>query len=559
MAPEGLHADDERIVLRPGAMILLWSAVFVALYLTSLHSYLLFHSITELFSIVVAFCIFILAWNSRTFTKNTFLLFIGITYLFVGSLDLIHTLAYPGMGVFPDHGTNLATQLWIAARYLESISLLVATLLIGRSLDLRRLFAGYAVVFSLIALSIFSWSTFPDCYVEGQGLTTFKVFSEYLISIILVASIIMLRRKRTAFDPAVLNLLTASIILTIASELAFTLYVDPYGLFNMLGHLLKVASFYLIYEAIVAIGMKKPLCLIFRELRQREQELIKHREHLETLVEARTTELKKKNEELLKALNERVSTEEDKEILQSQLVQAQKMEAIGTLADGIAHDFNNQLTVIQGYTELMMKKVGKDDPLRRYLLQIDKASAQAAGLIEKLLLFSRKKPLAVAPLDLNPTITDLLGMIDRLLGKTIDVALELDPDLGTIKADEGAVEQVVMNLAINARDAMPEGGTITIRTENVVIDEARCANVPDARPGRFVRLSVSDTGCGMDRKTIDRIFEPFFTTKAAADGSGLGLAMVYGLVKRQEGWITVESAPGKGSTFSVYLPAEPGG
>jgi len=265
--------------------ILLGVLLLFGLYLTSLKSYLLFHSLAEIFSIVVACAIFMLVWNARRFLDNTYLLFIGIAYLFIGGLDLIHTLAYKGMGVFQGSGTNLAAQLWIAARYVESLSLLIAPFFLGRKLRLHFLFLGYLLATSLLIMSIFYWNIFPICFVEGMGLTLFKKISEYIISLILFGSIVMLFTKRRDFDASVLRLLITSIILTIVSELAFTFYAHAYGLSNLIGHYLKIISFYLIYKAIIETGLARPYALLFRDLKQSEEALRESEEKYRSMME----------------------------------------------------------------------------------------------------------------------------------------------------------------------------------------------------------------------------------------------------------------------------------
>ncbi|NVL93637.1 MAG: PAS domain-containing sensor histidine kinase, partial [Desulfobacterales bacterium] len=265
--------------------ILFGIALLFGLYLTSLYSYLLFHGLAELFSIVIACGIFMLAWNSRRFLDNTYLLFIGIAYLFIGGLDLIHTLAYKGMGVFPGYDANLSAQLWVAARYVESLSLLIACFFIGRKLKTNLVFLGYISAMFLLLGSIFSWNLFPVCYVEGMGLTPFKKISEYIISLILLASIAMLFKKRYEFNTSVLRLLIASIILTIGSELAFTFYAHAYGLFNLIGHYLKIISFYLIYKAIIETGLARPYALLFKNLKQSEEALRESEEKYRSMME----------------------------------------------------------------------------------------------------------------------------------------------------------------------------------------------------------------------------------------------------------------------------------
>ncbi len=256
---------------RYAPVLFLGVLTLAGLYIISLYNYPLFHSLAELFAIIIAGGIFVVIWNSRRFIDNNYLLFIGIAYLFVAFIDLIHTLAYKGMGVFPAYDANLPTQLWIMARYMESISLLIAPIFLHRKLRPALLFAVYTLITVLLLLSVFYWNIFPTCYIEGQGLTEFKILSEYIISLTLTGSLVSLLINRRSFDNYVLGLLIASIIFTIVSELAFTAYVSVYGFANMLGHLLKLISFYLIYAAILVTGLQKPYNLLFRQLKLSEE------------------------------------------------------------------------------------------------------------------------------------------------------------------------------------------------------------------------------------------------------------------------------------------------
>jgi PAS domain S-box-containing protein len=256
-----------------------------------------------------------------------------------------------------------------------------------------------------------------------------------------------------------------------------------------------------------------------------------------------------------KEVTERKQAEEEKARLEEELRQAQKMEIIGQLAGGIAHDFNNVITIIQLFVESALMTVSKDDPLFRDLNEIKKAASRAAALTRQLLMFSRRHPVNMQTLDFNQIIQTLNGMLKSLVGETISLLNELEPNLWEIEGDQGSLEQVVMNLVVNARDAMPQGGQITIKTENVLVGEEYSRIHSYARAGRFVCLSVKDTGIGIEKESIRRIFEPFFTTKGAGKGTGLGLSVVYGIVKQHGGWIDVESSPGKGAIFRVYLPA----
>ena len=251
---------------------------------------------------------------------------------------------------------------------------------------------------------------------------------------------------------------------------------------------------------------------------------------------------------------ERRQAEMDLRATEDQLRQSQKMESIGTLAGGIAHDFNNLMTAVTGYSELALRSLKADDSLRHKIEEIKKAGERAASLTRQLLAFSRKQMLQPRVLDLNSVITGMGKMLTRVIGEEFDLKIELDASLGQVEADPGQVEQILLNLSVNARDAMPDGGHLTIKTENVYFDAKFSQRRSVVEPGHYVMLSVSDNGCGMDAETQTHIFEPFFTTKEVGKGTGLGLSTVYGIVKQSGGSIWVYSEIDRGSTFKIYLP-----
>gem|GEM_PF-632267 len=247
--------------------------------------------------------------------------------------------------------------------------------------------------------------------------------------------------------------------------------------------------------------------------------------------------------------------EADRERFHAQLLQSQKMEAVGLLAGGVAHDFNNLLTTITGYTDLGLQHAGgPDGPLREALTEVRLAAERAAALTRQLLLFSRRQPLAFAPVDLAERVEPLLKMLRRVIGEDVEVRTDIAPGLWPVRADGMSVDQLLMNLAINARDAMPEGGRLSIAVANAEVSEAAAEAHPEAAPGRYVRITVADTGVGMDPETLARVFEPFFTTKDPGHGTGLGMSVAHGIARQHGGWIQAESGPGEGTRFHVFLP-----
>jgi signal transduction histidine kinase/ActR/RegA family two-component response regulator len=245
----------------------------------------------------------------------------------------------------------------------------------------------------------------------------------------------------------------------------------------------------------------------------------------------------------------------DRLSLEQQLRQAQKMESVGQLAAGVAHDFNNILTIIQGHTELLLADAALPRGMVESLKHVSSAASRAANLTRQLLTFSRRQVMQPRILDLNEVVGNVTKMLNRILGENISLQCNYSTNLPSVLADVGMMEQLILNLAVNARDAMPRGGQLIISTFAAEIDENYTLSHAEARPGQFVCLGITDTGCGMDDATIRRIFEPFFTTKEVGKGTGLGLATVYGIVKLHGGWIEVESRVGMGSTFTIFLPA----
>ena len=258
-------------------------------------------------------------------------------------------------------------------------------------------------------------------------------------------------------------------------------------------------------------------------------------------------------------LTERRRAEEQKAQLEAQLLQAQKMESIGRLAGGVAHDFNNMLGVILGYAALIRSRLPAEDPLAADVTDIERAAIHARDVTRQLLAFSRKQIIVPKPVNLNQLVAETQKTLSRLIGEDIELRFQPGPDLWQVKVDASQVDQILMNLAVNARDAMPDGGRLMIETANVQLDEAYCRQHVGSRPGAYVLLAVSDNGVGMDRETLAHAFEPFFTTKEFGKGTGLGLATVYGVVAQNDGFLSAYSEPGQGTTLKIYLPRLLGG
>jgi signal transduction histidine kinase len=495
---------ERSAVLTKGTFILTGALVLLGLYLTSLYNYLLFHSLAELFAIVVACGVFMVAWNARRFLDNNYLLFIGIAYLFVAGLDLLHTLAYKGMGVFPDYDANLPTQLWIASRYIQSLSLLIAPLFLYRKLKTHLVFLGYAVIISLLLASIFYWRIFPDCYIEGIGLTPFKKISEYLISLILLAASALLLKHRAEFDPGILRLLVLSMALMIGAELAFTFYVSVYGLSNLAGHMLKIVSFYLVYKAMIATALVKPYRVLFRNLKQSEAELRQY-----------THELQARNEEL------------------------------DAFAHTVAHDLRNPLALIISCARVLNAQYGPhlEKEIQELLRMITQTAFKMSNIIDELLLLAevRKARVQAAPLDMATVVGEARQRLAQLM-ETNQVEIE-QPDTWPAAVGYGPwIEEVWANYLSNG---IKYGG-----------QPPRLELGATKQSDGMIRFWVRDNGPGLKPEDQAVLFTPFTRLdQFRATGQGLGLSIVRRIVEKLDGQVGVESEPGQGSLFFFTLPS----
>lgn len=943
--PRNREARETGTVLKTGTYVLIGIAALLLLHLATLHSYTLFHSIAEGFCITISVGMFMFAWNSRRLMDNNYVLFLGIASLFIGLLDGLHALAYKGMGVFDTPGANLATELWILTRYMHAVSFLAALMFVKRVFSPSGVFAAFTVATILSLLSIFHWDIFPDCYVEGTGLTAFKIGSEYVISLIFIASLGAVLAYRRSFDPGVLRLIAGVIVLNVAAELSFTRYLGVNDLFNELGHFFKIAAYYLLYRAVIVTGLEKPYRLMFRDLVQKREELDKanvtlkqhvneqnteiakrkeaererevvveflrranetrtsedlvrmvvgffqqesgcqavairleregdypysyasgfpeefirlesplcrqddqgaplhhdqgkplleclcgsvilgnapssmpfftgrgsfwtnsttklasgtieedlkiqlrnrcnifgyesvaliplrkgeerlgliqlcdpreglfsppvialwerltdylvatltriraeellqrlagrfelltdtaggllrarephkavdslcrkvmeyldcqvffnylldeksgtlhlnafagipqeeaariehldyravcsgesfrkgcpamagddpamfgleaeqieaygirayachplqaeggriigtlsfgarnretfsqedlslmkavtdqvaaavvrlkkeeevrrHRDHLEEIVRERTAELEARNRQLEEEISERMRAEEEKASLENQLIQTQKMEALGRFAGGIAHDLNNMLYPIILNLQMLAREVPFGDSRDQTIRLVLNAAYRQRDLLRQILSFSRRSEQKLEPVSVSGLIQETVNFLRSSLPSTIEVVLTNDARNDTILGNPTQIQQIVMNLCRNAADAIePHTGTIEVALSNADLPDGLAPR--EIQAGEYLQLTVSDNGIGMSPEVMGHIFEPFYTTKDVGKGSGMGLSVIHGIVKAHGGAVRVESEPGKGSMFTVYLP-----
>lgn len=783
--PVTSKAPNEQVV-----RLLVGFFLLLVLYGISTFNYLLFHAFVEFFSILVASGAFVVAWNARKFLRNQYFIVIGTAYLCVALLSLMHLVTYKGMNIIPGIDADEPTQLWIATRYVQSLSLLTAPFLMRRKLSAGWLLTGYVAVAAGVIASILVWPIFPTCFAEGQGLTLFKKASEYINCAILLGSIGLLFKEKEKFETAVFQLLVGSIALAAFSGVVFTFYRSVNDHANLAGHFVMVASFYFMYKAVILTSFLRPYDLLFRELKASEANLLAAQGELERRVEDRTKELAHTTEALRKEVAERVASQEalqvernrlkrimdamevgvcivnsdyeveytnpalerelgvvngrrcyeyfntldgpcswcnrstveagrsvrwewqspfsgkiyelfdmpvsngdgsvsklkiiqditeqyrvrqalreseethrrivetaaegiwvlnagnrtnfvnqrmaeilgytademldrhisdfmdaegramaeaslergrkgaterydfrfvrksgenvwclvstspifghngyggalimvtdltDRIRLEGQLRESQKMEAVGTLAGGIAHDFNNILAAMIGFTEMALDQCDETDPKKRKLTQVLKAGIRGRELVKQILTFSRRSEQQPKTIRVAPVVAEAIKLLKASLSSNIEIDQRIERRGTAVLGDATQIHQVLVNLCSNAIYAMSDnGGTLTITVDERTFKEGDAMPHPDIAPGSYVRLSVGDTGAGMPPEVRERIFEPFFSTKPSGQGTGLGLSVTYGIVRRHNGVICVASEVGKGSTFEVFLPA----
>lgn len=719
--------------------------VVLAIFLVVISNlnFLLFHTLAELFAIIVAVLMCVVAWQMYPFTRNNYLMYLGCGYFWVGALDLLHTLSYKGMNIFNIGIEDAAIQFWITTRYLEAILLLSAPWFLNNKLNYKFVFLGYGAAAIAIYLTI-SLGFLPVTFIEGKGLTSFKITSEYVIIFMLVIAAFYLWSKKQLLDSRIVNIMMLSLMLTMCAELAFTFYINVYGLSNFVGHIFKFFSYWLIFMAMIRTTLHEPFAVMTRsantydavpdatilvdangiihqaniaacdlagankslligesshkwfhpadlnenicpvctssrdglklsgleiEDKNNERWLDYSLSPVESVVDfvgsvetIRNITHRKKIEQQLTDLNELKNSivenlpamlfvkraddhryvewnkaaedltglkreeilgkndydffthdeasfyiEMDKKVISEGLLhdipeepihtkykgirqlhtrkipifnnqgeasyllgisqditskketeemlrRSQKMEAVGQLSGGIAHDFNNQLGIVTGYLEFLKVHLEDEEKQRGWVENASKAAQRCVELTKQLLLFSRAKAPGKKIVDINHVLNEIEDIIEKSVTPEVDIIYQLEPKVWTVAIDQGELEDAVVNMVINSRDAMPDGGNLYLRTSNIYIDNDYVATNPGMKIGEHVMLEVKDSGTGMSDSVVEHVFEPFYTTKPVGKGTGLGLSMVYAFVERYDGSIKINTMVDAGTSIKMYLP-----
>lgn len=489
----------------------IWEIVSIAVIIFAfdliVKDYLFFHTIAELFSISIMFVLFAITWNSLKFLNNSYLILVGVAALFIGILDLLHTLTFTGMNIIKSP-IFFANQFWVATRFFEASVLLLGLLFVpDHKINIKRLLAIYTIVTASIVLAILYFKIFPVSYIPGVGQTTFKIVSEYVIIGILICAMAILTHKKKYFDENTFYLITISIILTVLSEFCFTLYISNFDFVNKLGHILKVLSFFMIYKANIESGFKRPMETFFRDLKASEEKIKDYSIELER-----------------------------------QITMKNRFFSI------ISHDLRNPFTVLFGFSELLLEKHAKyNEKEREEIIQnIYDTSQKTYRLLENLLSWSRTQ---TNTLPFNPLRFDIKNVLDESVilvrnnAKLKEIEMRREYHSDWVMADMDMVEAIMRNLLSNAIKYTPRGGSITIHTH---------------RLNEHIQISVTDTGVGISEEKAKDLFQidKAKSTKGTENetGTGLGLILTAEFVVRNKGKIWVESEKGKGSTFSFTLP-----
>lgn len=486
--------------------IFLFLLLFTVLFFISQYHYLLFHTLSEFFSIIIAFTFFTLAWNSRHLTKDYFYLFIGLAYFFIAFLDLLHTVTYTGMNLIKGDNTNQTLALWISARYIESLSLFIAPFFLERRVKSFLLISIYSTITIILLAVIFYWNIFPICFVPKLGLTPFKVYSEYVIIGILMVAATHIYLKREHLERKMLLLILMAITSTIISELSFTLYINMYGLESFIGHIVKIISYYLLYLALIETSFKTPYVSLFKKIKDHEKEL-------------------------------EVAIEREKELAQLK----------DEFTTNVNHELKTPLTSILMTTQYLLKRIDNLDKNKieeriKRIYHSGKSLLQLVNEILDLAKFnSNNLNCTIDRMCIRDLFQDLKkNFRDLFEGKGLEYKIKIEDDI-YIENDYTHLLKIMNNLLSNAYK-FTEKGYVSLEAE---------------QDDQFVYLKVQDTGQGIDEKNFTKMFERYQQLGSAenkAPGTGIGLHLVKKLSEKHGGRVEVESELDKGSTFTVILP-----
>jgi signal transduction histidine kinase len=491
-------SDRGRVRIDPAIYVIL-----LAFFVISRTNYLVFHTVVETFTIVVAFSVFVFVLNARPYFDNDYFEMIGIGYLFVATIDLIHTLAYPGMGTFGESTTNLATQLWLAGRFLQTATFLLAPLFLKRRLNRNLALLAFAVATGILLASILHWGTFPEAFREGFGLTAFKKISEYAIALAMLVSAVILFRLREAFESNVFRLLIASVLLAIAAEVNFTFYSTAFDIFNFIGHLFKFLSFYLMYKAVIETGLTRPYALLFRNLQEREEAL-----------QRQTIALQERNEEL------------------------------DAFSHTVAHELGDSLASLDSSIRALSSEALPEQDRKDFQEGVIRTVHRMGDIIDGLLLLAevRKTAIKLMPVDMHVVTSNAEERFSHIIRERR--AILTKPSEWPMALGSAVwLEEVWANLISNALKYGGDPPELQLGAD-------------DHAPQGQVRFWLRDNGSGLTQKEMNRLFRPFTQIQSGqAIGHGLGLSIIRRIIKKMGGTVGVESKVGEGALFFFTLPA----
>lgn len=521
--------------------------LIIGLYWCSRYSYLLFHGLVEMYIISIAMSTFLITWNNRAILTDGFLIILGVSFFFIGSVELLHTLAYKGMGVFTTFDANLPTQLWIAAGYMESAAFLLATFFIKRQLNSTHLFAICSLITTCILILIFS-RHFPDCFIEGQGLTGFKKSSELVISSILLISGWKLYQKRLDFDSFVLKMILLGIGFNICARVAFILYVDVYGLSNQIGHYFQMIAFYCVYKAIIDTSLTRPQALLFREIDQQKRALEQAQQQLEQRIEERTRELVIANEKLSNEVSERIKIEALLNQRHTELLKINK--ELDDFAYIVSHDLREPLRGIHNFSNILLHQYGNAfDADGQYMLEhLSTLSKRMEDQIVAILNYSKigREGMVFKKTDLNTIVKDVLDSLVYLIQEH-RAEIRIPKPLPMALCDPVRIHEVFANLISNAVKYNDKPNPWV----EIGYQQTDNHQKTDNGFSPFMTVYIKDNGIGIQPQHIEKIFLIFqrLHSQKTYQGTGVGLTISKKIIERHGGKIWVESVPGEGSTF----------